>query len=102
MGRTGRAHAGDSLASRSVAGAQGTAVSLLTEIEARLVRRYEHELGITMQCVKVRTAVSRLHFLHDARHHREARRYRALQQANAEIGRLTLKPTAAATVAILH
>jgi superfamily II DNA/RNA helicase len=41
-GRTGRA------------GAKGTAVSLLTEIEARLVRRYERELGIIMQCVKVR------------------------------------------------
>jgi len=36
------------------AGAQGTAISLLTETEARLVRRYEHELGIVMQCVKVR------------------------------------------------
>ena len=36
------------------AGAQGTAISLLTEIEARLVRRYEHELGIVMQRVKVR------------------------------------------------
>jgi superfamily II DNA/RNA helicase len=36
------------------AGARGTAVSLLTEIEARLVRRYEQELGIIMQCVKVR------------------------------------------------
>jgi superfamily II DNA/RNA helicase len=42
VGRTGRA------------GAQGTAISLLTEIEARLVRRYEQELGIIMQCVKVR------------------------------------------------
>jgi len=36
------------------AGAQGTAISLLTEIEARRVRRYEHELGSGMQCVKVR------------------------------------------------
>jgi superfamily II DNA/RNA helicase len=42
VGRTGRA------------GAKGMAVSLLTEIEARLVRRYEQELGIVMQCVKVR------------------------------------------------
>jgi ATP-dependent RNA helicase DeaD len=42
VGRTGRA------------GAQGTAISLLTEVEARLVRRYEQELGIVMQCVKVR------------------------------------------------
>jgi superfamily II DNA/RNA helicase len=42
VGRTGRA------------GAQGTAISLLTEIEARLVRRYEHELGIVMQRVEVR------------------------------------------------
>jgi superfamily II DNA/RNA helicase len=41
VGRTGRA------------GAHGTAISLLTEIEARLVRRYEQELGIVMQCVKV-------------------------------------------------
>jgi superfamily II DNA/RNA helicase len=54
VGRTGRSPAGDSLASRSVAGAHGTAVSLLTEIEARLVSRYERELGIIMQCVKVR------------------------------------------------
>jgi superfamily II DNA/RNA helicase len=36
------------------AGAQGTAISLLTEIEARLVRRYESELGIVMRCVEVR------------------------------------------------
>ena len=42
VGRTGRA------------GAQGTAISLLTEIEARLVRRYERELGIVMECVEVR------------------------------------------------
>jgi len=42
VGRTGRA------------GARGTAISLLTQMEARLVRRYEHELGIVMQCVKVR------------------------------------------------
>ena len=31
------------------AGAKGMAISLLTEIEVRLVRRYEQELGITMQ-----------------------------------------------------
>jgi len=42
VGRTGRA------------GAQGTAISLLTEIEARLVRRYEQELGVVMQRIKVR------------------------------------------------
>ena len=42
VGRTGRA------------GAHGTAISLLTEVETRLVRRYEHELGIVMQCVKIR------------------------------------------------
>jgi superfamily II DNA/RNA helicase len=36
------------------AGAKGTAISLVTEIEARLVRRYEQELGITIQCVRVR------------------------------------------------
>jgi superfamily II DNA/RNA helicase len=42
VGRTGRA------------GAKGTAISLVTEIEARLIRRYEQELGIVMQCVQVR------------------------------------------------
>jgi superfamily II DNA/RNA helicase len=42
VGRTGRA------------GAKGTAISLVTEIEARLVRRYEQELGIAIQCVRVR------------------------------------------------
>jgi ATP-dependent RNA helicase DeaD len=36
------------------AGAKGTAISLVTEIEARLIRRYEKELGITMQCIRVR------------------------------------------------
>jgi superfamily II DNA/RNA helicase len=35
------------------AGATGTAVSLVTEIEARLIRRYEQELGIALQCVRV-------------------------------------------------
>jgi superfamily II DNA/RNA helicase len=42
VGRTGRA------------GARGMAVSLLTEIETRLVRRYEEELGIVMTRVRVR------------------------------------------------
>jgi superfamily II DNA/RNA helicase len=36
------------------AGARGTAVSLVTEIEARLIRRYEQDLGITFHNVKVR------------------------------------------------
>ena len=36
------------------AGAKGTAVSLFTEVEARLVRRYEEELGIAMTQVRVR------------------------------------------------
>ncbi len=35
------------------AGARGTAVSLVTETEARLMRRYEQELGVTLQCVRV-------------------------------------------------
>lgn len=42
VGRTGRA------------GAKGLAVTLMTEIEARLVSRYEEELGIVMQCVRMR------------------------------------------------
>jgi ATP-dependent RNA helicase DeaD len=42
VGRTGRA------------GAKGVAVSLLTEVEARVVRRYQDELGISMQRVRMR------------------------------------------------
>lgn len=42
VGRTGRA------------GAKGTAISLFTDVEARLVRRYEEELGIVMNQVQVR------------------------------------------------
>lgn len=41
-GRTGRA------------GEKGIAISLFTEIEARLTRRYQEELGIAMQCVRMR------------------------------------------------
>lgn len=36
------------------AGEKGLAVSLVTEIEARLMRRYEEELGIQLQCVRLR------------------------------------------------
>lgn len=42
VGRTGRA------------GARGMAISLLTEIESRLIQRYEQELGIVMERIKIR------------------------------------------------
>jgi superfamily II DNA/RNA helicase len=42
VGRTGRA------------GDKGVAITLMTETEARLVRRYQEELGIVMQCVRMR------------------------------------------------
>lgn len=35
-------------------GAKGVAVTLMTDIEARLVKRYEEELGITLQRVRLR------------------------------------------------
>ena len=41
-GRTGRA------------GAHGTAITLATEIEARVIPRYQEELGIVMHCVRMR------------------------------------------------
>ena len=36
------------------AGAKGTAVSLVTEAEARLIPRYEQDLGISFECIRVR------------------------------------------------
>jgi superfamily II DNA/RNA helicase len=42
VGRTGRA------------GAKGLAVTLATEIEVRVIRRYQQELGIVVQCVRMR------------------------------------------------
>lgn len=42
VGRTGRA------------GAKGVAVTLMTEVEARLVRRYQEDLGIDLQRVRLR------------------------------------------------
>jgi ATP-dependent RNA helicase DeaD len=41
-GRTGRA------------GAKGLAISLVTESEQRVIRRYQQELGIAVQCVRMR------------------------------------------------
>jgi superfamily II DNA/RNA helicase len=41
-GRTGRA------------GAKGLAISLVTDSESRVIRRYQQELGIGMQCVRMR------------------------------------------------
>jgi len=35
------------------AGAHGTAVSLVTEIEARLIRRYEKDLGISLRRIRL-------------------------------------------------
>jgi ATP-dependent RNA helicase DeaD len=35
------------------AGAKGTALSLVTETESRLIRRYEQDLSISLQCVRV-------------------------------------------------
>ncbi|MBL8269828.1 DEAD/DEAH box helicase [Steroidobacter sp.] len=45
VGRTGRA------------GAKGVAVTLMTEIEARLARRYQEELGIKMHRVRMRDGI---------------------------------------------
>jgi len=42
-----------SLYSTARAGAKGTAVSLVTETEVRLIRRYEQDLGISLQCIRV-------------------------------------------------
>jgi ATP-dependent RNA helicase DeaD len=39
------------------AGAKGTAVSLVTETEARLIRRYEQDLSISLKCIRVLNGV---------------------------------------------
>ncbi len=54
-GRTGRA------------GVPGVCITLVTERDARLVRRYERELGIGLQCVMLRAG--QLHAAHDAKQH---------------------------------
>jgi hypothetical protein len=49
----GRSHA-KRLGRTARAGAHGTAVSLVTETEAGLIRRYEQDLGISLQCIRLR------------------------------------------------